>query len=164
MDQRVKQGLKIVGGVIGVLLVIYIICIIIFIAGTKTESDNQKTVAAVATDKTPITQITKTYHLSRSVKSDSVVGTDKKGKKYYFIYLPHSKKSYLYSANSGISESKAKSIFNSQHPGHSNLNIELGWYKGRPVWEISYKKSNGNYGYALYNFKDGKEIYYIDNI
>lgn len=164
MDQRVKQGLKIAGGAIGVLLVIYIICIIIFIAGTKTESNNQKTVATVATDKTPITQITKTYHLSRSVKSDSVVGTDKKGKKYYFIYLPHSKKSYLYSADSGISESKARSIFDSQHPGYPNLNIELGWYKGRPVWEISYKKSNGNYGYALYNFKDGKEIYYIDNI
>lgn len=164
MDQRVKQGLKIAGGVIGGLLIIYIICIIIFIFGTKAQTDNQKAVITVATNKTPIVQITKTYHLSRSVKSDSVVGTDKKGHKYYFIYLPHSKKSYLYSANSGISENKVKSIFHSQHPRHSNINTEFGWYKGRPVWEISYKKSNGNYGYALYNFKDGKEIYFIDNI
>ncbi|MBD5429372.1 hypothetical protein [Lactobacillus sp.] len=164
MDQRVKQGLKIGGGIIGGLLVIYIICIVIFIFGTKTQSDNSKAVASVALDKTPITKITKTYHLSRSVKSDSVVGVDKKGRKYYFIYLPHSKKSHLYSESSGISESKVKSIFNSKHPGHSDVQTELGWYKGRPVWEISYKKSNGNYGYALYNFKDGKEIYFIDNI
>ncbi|MBP2057081.1 uncharacterized protein YpmB [Lactobacillus colini] len=164
MNQRVKQGLRTIASAIGILAAIYLICIIIFIFATNSQRQDQKAVAAVAIDKTPIIKINKTYHLSRSVKSDSVVGTDRKGHKYYFIYLSHSKKSYLYSSNSGLSEARIRSIFLSKHPGHSNLKIELGWYKARPVWEISYKKNNGNYGYALYNFKDGKEIYFIDNI
>lgn len=33
-----------------------------------------------------------------------------------------------------------------------------------PVWEVTYNKKNGNYGYVLYNFKNGKELAYADNL
>ena len=78
--------------------------------------------------------------------------------------MPKSKKAYHYQANKGKSEEQILKIFNSAHPGHDNLKCQLGWYKGMPVWEVTYHKKNGNYGYVLYNFKNGKELAYADNL
>ncbi|OYR93048.1 PepSY domain-containing protein [Lactobacillus taiwanensis] len=164
MNKYVKKSLKITGIVVGVAAVIYLFICIIFYFATKPMSDSIKQTNDIALQKTPITTITKNYHLSRSVESNSLVGTSKKGKKYYFIYLPHSKKAYLYQASKGKSDEQIKEIFNDAHPGHSKVKCELGWYKGVPVWEITYKKENGNYGYVIYDFKTGKELVYADNL
>ena len=43
-------------------------------------------------------------------------------------------------------------------------NINLGWYKGEAVWEVAYKKQNGNLGYTLYEFKNGNDISEVDNL
>lgn len=164
MNKYVKKGLKITGIVVGVIAVIYLCLCFVFYFATKRASDQVKQTNEIALEKTPITTITKNYHLSRSVESNSLAGTSKKGKKYYFIYLPKSKKAYLYQANKGKSEEQILKIFNEAHPGHNNLKCQLGWYKGMPVWEVTYNKKNGNYGYVLYNFKNGKELAYADNL
>ena len=111
MNKYVKKSLKITGIVVGVAAVIYLFICIIFYFATKPMSDSIKQTNDIALQKTPITTITKNYHLSRSVESNSLVGTSKKGKKYYFIYLPHSKKAYLYQASKGKSEEQIKEIY-----------------------------------------------------
>lgn len=164
MNNRVKSVLKGALWTFIVVLIIYFICFIIFVIGTHPYRAQAKTVNNLALSKTPITKISHTYHLSQGKVSNSVEGIDKKGKKYYFVYLEGSKKAYLYKASEGISQSKVKSLFNELHPGYDNLKLEFGWYQDKPVWEISYKKDNGNYGYAIYSFKTGKQLFYVDNL
>ncbi|QNQ82304.1 hypothetical protein [Lactobacillus sp. PV012] len=164
MNQTVKRGLKILGGIIATLIIIYGICVVIFLVGTNSRAQGEKAVEKIALKKTPITKVEETYHLSGDTESNSLLGTDKKGKKYYFIYLPKSKKSYLYNSKDGISEQKVLKLFNTQYPNYKNPQVELGWYKDTPVWEITYKKDNGNYLYVIYSFKSGEKLSYIDNL
>lgn len=164
MNPTVKRGLKVLGGIIAGLIIIYIICLIIFLVGTNPRAKAEKATVKIAVQKTPITKVEETYHLSRDTNSYSLLGTDKKGKQYYFIYLPKSKKSYLYSSKDGINEKKVLKLFNAQYPGYKDPQVELGWYKDGPVWEITYKKDNGNYGYVVYSFKSGEKLSYIDNL
>lgn len=63
-----------------------------------------------------------------------------------------------------MNKAKISSLFEYLHPNQNTYKINFGWYKDLPVWEISYKKNNGNYGYAIYSFKTGKEIFFVDNI
>ena len=45
------------------------------------------------------------------------------------------------------------------------LKCQLGWYKGdASLRKVTYKKKNGNYGYVLYDFRNGKEVVYADNL
>ena len=81
MNKYVKKSLKITGIVVGVAAVIYLFICIIFYFATKPMSDSIKQTNDIALQKTPITTITKNYHLSRSVESNSLVGTMKKGRK-----------------------------------------------------------------------------------
>lgn len=80
MNKYVKKSLKITGIVVGVAAVIYLFICIIFYFATKPMSDSIKQTNDIALQKTPITTITKNYHLSRSVESNSLVGTSKKVK------------------------------------------------------------------------------------
>ena len=97
MNKYVKKSLKITGIVVGVAAVIYLFICIIFYFATKPMSDSIKQTNDIALQKTPITTITKNYHLSRSVESNSLVGTSKKGKKY--IVADHGKGIISYSKN-----------------------------------------------------------------
>lgn len=164
MNERLKTFFKYLGGTALTLLVIYLVCFVVFLVATHPNRAQAKETKNIALTKTPIVNVTNQYHLSRGVVSDSLEGTDKKGKKYYFVYLPKTKKAYLYQSSKGLTENQAVEHFNELHPGHSNLKVEFGWYDQRPVWEISYKKSNGNYGYAIISFKTGRELFYVDNI
>lgn len=164
MNNRFKPLLKTAIWTLVTLVIIYIICFIIFVVGTHPLRKQSKNVSELALSKTPITKVEETYHMSQNKVSNSVKGTDKKGQTYYFVYLDNSKKAYLYKANEGITENHVKALFDSKHPGHKNLKVEFGWYQNKPVWEISYKKSNGNYGYAIYSFKTGKQLFYVDNL
>lgn len=164
MNNRFKPLLKIAIWTLVSLVIIYIICFIIFMIGTHPLRQQSKNVSELALSKTPITKVEETYHMSQNKVSNSVKGIDKKGQTYYFVYLANSKKAYLYKANEGITENHVKALFDSKHPGHKNLKVEFGWYQNKPVWEISYKKHNGNYGYAIYSFKTGKQLFYVDNL
>lgn len=164
MNKRLKNILVTSSYIIGTLLVLYLITVIIFLKGTSPIRKNNNQVNEIAIDKTPITKIKTNYHLSTDTISDSVYGINKAGKKYYFVFVPKTNKGYLYPANKGKSKSQIINIFNEKHSNYKNVNYQFGWYKKLPVWEISYKKNNGNYGYAIYSFKTGKELFYGDNL
>ena len=159
-----RKPIKFVGWVIGLIIIAFLASIVIFYcAGAKSRGNDQR-VAQLASAKTPITNIQKYYHLDRGTSSYAVKGTNSKGQNYYFIYLPNSKKAYLYPANKGVSEDKIKNSFKSLHTDATINHINLGWYKGEAVWEVAYKKQNGNLGYTLYEFKNGNDISEVDNL
>lgn len=159
-----KQTIKFVAWVISLIIIAFFVSIAIFYyAGSKSRGNNQR-VVQLAASKTPITNIEQYYHLDRGTSSYSITGTNKKGRRYYFIYLPNSKKAYLYPAKRGVSETTIKNNFKSSHSNATINHINLGWYKGEAVWEVAYKKSNGNLGYTLYEFKNGNDISEVDNL
>lgn len=164
LQDDARQTIKFVSWVIGLIIVAFLASIAIFYyAGSRSRGNDQK-VTQLATSKTPIRKIQNYYHLNRGTSSYAIAGTNNKGKQYYFIYLPNSKKAYLYPAAKGITESKIKNKFKSIHTDATINNINLGWYKGEAVWEVAYKKQNGNLGYTLYEFKNGNDISEVDNL
>lgn len=148
---------------IGVIITIAIIALIVINLALNPLRSNKNQVEEIAKQETPIKEIKKTYSLSRDVKSSAVLGTNN-SKNYYFIYLPKTKKGYLYQDTKGLSEKQILAKFNKSYPNQEVTDINLGWYKKRAVWEVSYKKSNSKLGFVIYNFKNGKEISYIDNL
>ena len=150
---------------LGIVILIMILTGFIFYRAGSPKRSNQKQIQQLAFQKTPITQIKAYYHLSRDkVVSNAVLGVSRSHKKYYFIFIPSKKKAYLYPSKKGYSESQVKKLFSSDHQSYANEQLNLGWYHNKPVWEISYRKPNGRYGYALYDYKTGEEISYIDNL
>lgn len=92
-----KQTIKFVTWVISLIIIAFFCkyCDFFYYAGSKSRGNNQR-VVQLAASKTPITNIEQYYHLDRGTSSYSITGTNKKGRRYYFIYLPNSKKAYLY--------------------------------------------------------------------
>ncbi|MEK3632864.1 hypothetical protein, partial [Lactobacillus crispatus] len=115
LQDDTRQTIKFVSWVIGLIIVAFLASIAIFYyAGSRSRGNDQK-VTQLATSKTPIRKIQNYYHLDRGTSSYAIAGTNNKGKQYYFIYLPNSKKAYLYPAAKGITESKIKNKFKSIH-------------------------------------------------
>ena len=85
MNKYVKKGLEITGIVVGVIAVIYLCLCFVFYFATKRASDQVKQTNEIALEKTPITTITKNYHLSRSVESNITSSICQKAKKLIFI-------------------------------------------------------------------------------
>lgn len=163
IDIRFKIKKAIIICISTLLLISLITCLFFFISGHSKRKAAQNAIK-IALNKTPITKIDEVYHLSRDITSDSVSGRDKHNHRYYFVYIPSKNKAYYYSAKEGMNKAKISSLFEYLHPNQNTYKINFGWYKDLPVWEISYKKNNGNYGYAIYSFKTGKEIFFVDNI
>ena len=163
INEDTRKTIKFIIWTIIVVIILYIASVFVFFkAGSLTRS-NDRNIAAVANQKTPITKIQNYYHLDRGTNSYAINGIDKHGRRYYFIYLPDSKKAYLYPANKGISETAITNKFNKVN-NYKIKEINLGWYQSKPVWEISYQKVNGNLGFNLYDFKTGKAINEVDNL
>ena len=87
-----RQTIRFIIGVIVFLIVFYIGSIFVFFRAGSSSRQNDRTIAQVASQKTPITNIQTYYHLDRGTNSYALKGTDKKGQTYYFVYLTHSKK------------------------------------------------------------------------
>lgn len=159
-----RQTIKFIVWVVVIAILFYIASIFVFYKAGSNSRSNEKQIAQTASQKTPITNIQTYYHLDRGTNSYAIKGTDKKGKNYYFVYLPKSKKAYLYQANKGTSENKIKALFKSKNSNDSLKAINLGWYQGKPVWEVTYQTKNNNLGYLLYDFKTGKTINEVNNL
>lgn len=78
-----RQTIRFIIGVI----VFYIGSIFVFFRAGSSSRQNDRTIAQVASQKTPITNIQTYYHLDRGTNSYALKGTDKKGQTYYFVYL-----------------------------------------------------------------------------
>ncbi|WP_127345612.1 hypothetical protein [Lactobacillus amylolyticus] len=159
-----RQTIKFIIWVIVIAILLYIASIFVFFRAGSIGRDNDRQIAQIARQKAAITNVQTYYHLDRGVSSYALKGTDSKGKTYYFVYLPKTKKAYLYQASKGTSQSKIKSTFTAAHKGATIKGINLGWYQNNPVWEVAYQNSKGNLGYTLYDFKTGKAINEVDNL
>lgn len=158
-----RQTIRFIIWIVVLLIIFYIGSIFVFFrAGTPTRQ-NDRIIAQAATRKTPITNVQIYYHLDRGTNSYSLKGTDEKGKTYYFVYLTHSKKAFVYPSNKGTSQSKIENTFKQNH-NEQIKTVNLGWYQGKPVWEIAFQNKNGQLGYILYNFRNGKEINEVANL
>ena len=159
-----RQTIKFVAWVIAIIIAVYIAAVIIvFMAGSPSRK-NDRQISQVASQKTPIKNIQQYYHLNRGTDSYALKGTAKKGQVYYFIYLPNSKKAYLLPSRKGVGENEIRSKFNQQHGQQKISNVNLGWYKGQAVWEVTSQNSQGNYSYTLYKFKNGSKISEVANL
>lgn len=162
-DYDTRATWKFLAWVFGIIVVIYISAIFLMGFATRPYRVAAKTVSDIAVQKTPIKRVNNTYHLSRDVLSYAVRGENSKKQEAYVIYLPKTKKAYYYLAKKGYNETKIRQRFESLHPSQSIVQINLGWYKNKAVWEVAF--NNGKkLGYALFNFNNGKEISYIANL
>lgn len=159
-----RQTIRFIIGVIIFIIIFYIGSIFVFYRAGSTSRNTDRQITRLATQQTPIRNVQTYYHLDRGVSNYSLKGTNNKGQVYYFIFLPHSKKAYLYSSKKSVSEKQIRTTFKNSHSNRIINNVNLGWYQGNPVWEVAYKNNNGNLGYSLYDFKNGKELNQVDNL
>ncbi|APT19217.1 hypothetical protein FC62_GL000193 [Amylolactobacillus amylotrophicus DSM 20534] len=164
MKNKRTNWKKIFAIVATTLLLVFCAILIVLKLAIDPRSNSEEQVRTIALRKTPIKTVAEYYHLNRSVRSVSLAGQDSKKKNYYFIYLPKSKKAYLYDTKNGQSKKKILKIFRENHPNRIVKDINLGWYQKHAVWEVHYTKNNGKVGFVLYNFKNGEELSYIDNL
>lgn len=150
-----KQTFKFLMWLLAILVLLYFFFVIIFYKAGNPERNETRELQKVALQKTPIKYPVKDYHLNRGVNSYALKGTDKNHTVYYFIYLPGSKKGYLLPASEGVSESTIRNKYSSQKPNEEITEVNLGWYQGKAVWEVSSRNSTGRYNYQLYEFKNG---------
>ena len=153
-----KQTFKFLAWVFIILIFLYFAFIVIFYKAGNPERSEIRELNRIAVEKTPIKYTEKNYHLNRGVNSYALKGLTKNHRTYYFIYLPGSKKAYLYSASKGVNEGLIRNKYSANEPNEKITEVNLGWYKNKPVWEVSSKNIAGEYHYQLYNFKDGKLV------
>lgn len=166
INDDVRQTIRFIIWLLVAVVVFYLASVLAFFAAGRQSRQYDRQLDHLALEQTPITSVAQYYHLDRGVNSYALKGSNKKGHNYYFIYLPHSKRAYLYRAGQhAVSASQIKDSFRQNHP-HNQINaVNLGWYRGSAVWEVAYQKNgNGNLGYALYALKDGREINQVDNL
>ncbi|CAM3114295.1 Uncharacterized protein YpmB [Lactobacillus bombicola] len=150
-----KQAITFLAWLTAIIIVLYFLLLAIFYKASKPERSQVQEINALALSKTPIKHIEKNYHLNRGINSYALKGQVKK-QSYYFIYLPGSKKAYLFPANKGVSEHVVRNKFSGKRANYSIIKVNLGWYKKQAVWEVTAKDQANRYTYQLYEFKNGK--------
>lgn len=159
-----RQVIRFLLGVLVAVIVLFFGSIFVFYKAGSTSRTHDKTMLNVAKQKTPIVQVDRYYHLNRGTNSYALAGKSNKKVSYYFVYLPKSKKAFLYEAKKGFTQTEIIDKFKKSYRNKSISSINFGWYQGNPVWEITYKNSNHKLGYVMYNFKNGIEINKVDNL
>ena len=163
-NNKKRNWKKIIGSICAIIVLLLIGAIVVLRLAINPRDNENSRIKEIALDKTSIKTIDRYYHLSRDKKSVALKGKSKKGKTYYFIYLPASKKAYLYDTKQGKSQQTVINQFSVDHPNRTIKTVNLGWYEKRAVWEIRYTKKNGKSGFVIYDFKTGEELSYIDNL
>lgn len=163
MSDDTRKTIRFIVWVLVFIILFYIGSVLVFFGAGSSSRNNDRQMASLARQQTPITNIDAYYHLDRGVSSYALKGESPKGKTYYFVYLPHSKKAYVYPARKGTSQAQIRRQFSQSGAGKISA-INLGWYKGQAAWEVSYQKNNGTLGYVLYDFKSGKMLNQVDNL
>lgn len=153
-----RQTIEFVAWLVGIIVFIYFAFLVIFYKSSSPERNETRQMNQIALQKSPIRQIKKNYHLNRGTNSYALEGTAKDHSKYYFIYLPGSKKAYLFPATKGVSEQTVRKKFATKRPSDQIAKVNLGWYRNQAVWEVTSKNAMGDYNYQLYEFKSGKLI------
>lgn len=164
MRDENRQTLIFIGWLFGIIIVLALAASIVLAAAGRERGSDYRAMQSVINRKTPIVRVDHAYHLSRSCRSVAASGVDRHGHRYYFVFLPTSKRAYLYAGNKGKSQQAILQKAERDHGKHNDTTINLGWYRGQPVWEVAYRKQNGDCSYLLYSFKTGKQLSFIDNL
>ncbi|MCV3763554.1 hypothetical protein OF389_11585 [Companilactobacillus farciminis] len=93
------------------------------------------------------------------------VGGLTKGQKYrYIIINAKSGKTKIFNkSNAPVRQTIIDGVAQ-RYGAKKILHINLGLYKEKPTWEVTFQKSNGKIGYNLVDFKTGKSVQIINNI
>ncbi|WP_119326279.1 hypothetical protein [Companilactobacillus musae] len=93
------------------------------------------------------------------------VGGLTKGQKYRYIIIDaKSGKTDTFNKNSApVRQSIVNGVVD-RYNAKKILHINLGLYKDKPTWEVTFQKKNGSIGYNLVDFKTGKSVQIINNI
>jgi len=93
------------------------------------------------------------------------VGGLTKGEKYrYVIINAKSGKTEIINKNNAPVRQTVIDGVAQRYNAKKILHINLGLYKNKPTWEVTFQKKNGSIGYNLIDFRSGKSIQIINNI
>lgn len=101
---------------------------------------------------------------TRSDRYYSVGGlTAKKQYRYIIINAKSGKTNVVDKGNAPLRQTIVDGVAERYSPTKI-LHINLGLYKKKPTWEVTFENKNGSIGYNLIDFKSGKSIQLINNI
>lgn len=118
----------------------------------------------IAKEKAGIVQPDYFGNYSRQ-KEYYAVGGLTKGQKYrYVIINAKSGKTEVINKNSAPVRQTIIDGVADRYGAKKILHINLGLYKNKPTWEVTFQNKNGSVGYNLIDFRTGKSISVLNNI
>ncbi|AUI71233.1 DUF5590 domain-containing protein [Companilactobacillus alimentarius] len=118
----------------------------------------------IAKEKAGIVQPDYFGNYTRKKQYYSVGGLTKKQKYRYIIIDAKSGKTETFNKNSAPVRQTIIDGVAQRYNAKKILHINLGLYKKKPTWEVTFQKKNGSIGYNLIDFRTGKSLQIINNI
>jgi len=127
-------------------------------SSAKSQANN------IAQEKAGIVEPDYFGNYSRQKQYYSVGGLTKKDKYRYVIIDAKSGKTEIINKNNAPVRQTIIDGVAQRYNAKKILHINLGIYKAKPTWEVTFQNKNGSVGYNLIDFKTGKSIQIINNI
>lgn len=150
------------------LLLAFLLVIGAYFYGTfLPHTQNRQQVTALAQKYAHLTKVNKYYEFSYDGQNyQSVLGSNRQGKKIYAIVADNKRKINVYSSSKVISARTAIDYVKSKRQPKKILKAVPGLidHGKRPVWEVTYLNQEGNLCYTLMSLKNGTVIKEIRNL
>jgi len=127
-------------------------------SSAKSQANN------IAKDKAGIVEPDYFGNYTRQKQYYSVGGLTKGDKYRYVIINAKSGKTKIINKNNAPVRQTVIDGVAERYGAKKILHINLGVYKNKPTWEVTFQKKNGSIGYNLVDFRSGKSIQIINNI
>jgi len=127
-------------------------------SSAKSQANN------IAQEKAGIVEPDYFGNYSRQKQYYSVGGLTKGEKYRYVIINAKSGKTEIINKNNAPVRQTVIDGVAQRYNAKKILHINLGLYKNKPTWEVTFQKKNGSIGYNLIDFRSGKSIQIINNI
>lgn len=131
---------------------------------TAPNSSAKSQANEIAKEKAGIVQPDYFGNYTRKKQYYAVGGLTKNDKYRYIIIDAKSGKTDTFNKNNAPVRQTIIDGVAQRYGAKKILHINLGIYKKKPTWEVTFQKSNGKIGYNLVDFKTGKSIQIINNI
>lgn len=118
----------------------------------------------IAKEKAGIVEPDYFGNYTREKQYYSVGGLTKNDKYRYIIINAKSGKTEIINKNNAPVRQTVIDGVAQRYNATKILHINLGVYKQKPTWEVTFQKKNGSIGYNLIDFRTGKSIGIINNI
>ncbi|WP_099974793.1 DUF5590 domain-containing protein [Lactobacillus terrae] len=127
-------------------------------------SSAQSQSETIAKEKAGITTSDYFGEYNRDKQYYSIGGLTQSNKYRYIIINAKSGQTTVVNKNDAPQRSEITSEVQNRYNAKKILNINLGLYKNKPTWEVSFQNKNGTIGYNLVDFETGKSIKTTNNI